>query len=153
MEKVIKINDKEIKFKSSAATNILYKRAFHDDILLKLTSYTKNVKELNSMRAKLANLKEDKSKPQEEILAAMNELMTSDVFISTKAFTSETLPRLAYIMWLEANEKIDTIFSKLNEDYYLGWLMEIDRDELLTITGDIMELWQAGAKNHSKPKN
>ena len=31
MEKTIKIGDKELTFKSSAATNILYKRAFKED--------------------------------------------------------------------------------------------------------------------------
>ena len=153
MEKVITVNDKEMKFKSSAATNILYKKAFHDDILVKLTSYTKNLKELKSMQAKIAELKDDKTKSQEEILNEMNTLMNSDIFISSQAFTSETLPRLAYIMWLEANVKIDDIFHKLNEEQYLVWLMTIDQDELLTVTGDVMTLWQAGAKQHSKPKN
>lgn len=153
MEKVITVNDKEMKFKSSAATNILYKKAFHDDILVKLTSYTKNLKELKSMQAKIAELKDDKTKSQEEILNEMNALMNSDIFISSQAFTSETLPRLAYIMWLEANVKIDDIFHKLNEEQYLVWLMTIDQDELLTVTGDVMTLWQAGAKQHSKPKN
>lgn len=153
MEKVITVNDKEMKFKSSAATNILYKKAFHDDILVKLTSYTKNLKELKSMQAKIAELKDDKTKSQEEILNEMNALMNSDIFISSQAFTSETLPRLAYIMWLEANVKIDDIFHKLNEEQYLVWLMTIDQDELLIVTGDVMTLWQAGAKQHSKPKN
>ena len=153
MEKVITVNDKEMKFKSSAATNILYKKAFHDDILVKLTSYTKNLTELKSMQAKIAELKDDKTKSQEEILNEMNALMNSDIFISSQAFTSETLPRLAYIMWLEANVKIDDIFHKLNEEQYLVWLMTIDQDELLTVTGDVMTLWQAGAKQHSKPKN
>ena len=79
--------------------------------------------------------------------------MQSDVFISSQEFMNDTLPKLAYIMWLEANVKIDDIFHKLNEDQFLIWLMGIDQDELLTVTGDIMELWQAGAKQHSKPKN
>lgn len=153
MEKVITVNDKEMKFKSSAATNILYKKAFGDDILVKLTSYTKNLKELKSMQAKIASLKDDKTRSQEEILNEMNTLMNSDIFISSQAFTSETLPRLAYIMWLEANTKIEDIFRKLNEEQYLVWLMGIDQDELLAVTGEVMELWQAGAKQHSRPKN
>ena len=153
MEKVITVNDKEMKFKSSAATNILYKKAFGDDILVKLTSYTKNLKELKSMQAKIASLKDDKTRSQEEILNEMNTLMNSDIFISSQAFTSETLPRLAYIMWLEANTKIEDIFRKLNEEQYLFWLMGIDQDELLAVTGEVMELWQAGAKQHSRPKN
>lgn len=153
MEKVIKVNEKELRFKSSAATNILYKKAFQDDVLVKLTSYTKNLKELKSMQAKITELRKDETKQQEEILSEMNALMTSDIYVSSQAFMSETLPRLAYIMWLEANTKIEDIFHKLNEEQYLIWLMGIDQDELLAVTGEIMDLWQAGAKQHSKPKN
>ena len=153
MKKTIKINDKEMTFKSSAATNILYKKAFGDDILVKLASYTKNLKELKDMQAKLAELRKDETKSQEEILNEMNALMQSDVFLSSQAFTNETLPRLAYIMWLEANEKIEEIFSKLNDECYLFWLMEIDQDDLLAVTGEVMDLWRAGAKTTSKPKN
>lgn len=153
MEKVIKVNEKELRFKSSAATNILYKKAFHDDVLVKLTSYTKNLKELKSMKVKIAELRKDETKSQEEVLNEMNAVMSSDIFVSSQAFMSETLPKLAYIMWLEANTKIEDIFHKLNEEQYLVWLMGIDQDELLAVTGEIMELWQAGAKQHSKPKN
>ena len=153
MEKVIKVNEKELRFKSSAATNILYKKAFQDDVLVKLTSYTKNLKDLKSMQAKITELRKDETKQQEEILSEMNALMTSDIYVSSQAFMSETLPRLAYIMWLEANTKIEDIFHKLNEEQYLIWLMGIDQDELLAVTGEVMELWQAGAKQHSKPKN
>ena len=56
-------------------------------------------------------------------------------------------------MWLEANETQETIFKKLTEENYLMWLMNMNTDELLTVTSQVMELWQAGAKNHSKPKN
>lgn len=153
MEKVIKVNEKELRFKSSAATNILYKKAFQDDVLVKLTSYTKNLKELKSMQAKITELRKDETKQQEEILSEINALMTSDIYVSSQAFMSDTLPRLAYIMWLEANTKIEDIFHKLNEEQYLIWLMGIDQDELLAVTGEVMELWQAGAKQHSKPKN
>ena len=59
MKKTIKLNEKEMALKSSAATNILYKKAFHEDILVKLTAYTKNLKELKNMQAKVSELKED----------------------------------------------------------------------------------------------
>lgn len=153
MEKVITINEKELRFKSSAATNILYKKAFGDDVLVKLTSYTKNLKELKNMQAQITELRKDETKPQEEILTEMNALMSSDIYVSSQSFMSDTLPRLAYIMWLEANTKIEDIFRKLNEEQYLVWLMGIDQDELFAVTGEVMSLWQAGAKQHSKPKN
>lgn len=153
MIKTIELNEKEMKFKSSAATNILYKKAFGEDILVKLTAYTKNLKELKNMQARMAELREDKERPQNEILEEMNSIMQSDAFVTSSQFSSETLPKLAYIMYIEANLKIEDIFHKLNEEAYLTWLMEIDQDELLKVTGDVIDIWQAGARTHSKLKN
>lgn len=153
MKKSIKLNETEMVFKSSAATNILYKKAFGEDILVKLTNYTKNLKDLKDMQAKLASLKDDATKTTEEKVAIMNDITSSEAFAFTSKFSSETLPKLAYIMYLEANTKIEDIFGKLNEENYLIWLMTINQDELLSITGEVMDLWQAGAKTHSSPKN
>ena len=153
MEKTITIGEREFKFKSSAATNILYKRAFKEDILVKLSEYAKSIKELNKLKASVDALKNAEGKTEEEILAELNALMNSDAYVKTQDFSSDTLPKLAYIMFLEANENIKTIFTKLNEDNYLEWLMTVDQDELLTVTGEVMDIWQAGIKSHSKPKN
>lgn len=153
MQKKITLNETEMVFKSSAATNILYKKAFGEDILIKLTAYTKNLKDLKDMQNKLSSLKDDTTKTTEEKLSLMNEITSSDAFKESNKFSTETLPKLAYIMYLEANTKIENIFSKLNEEGYLTWLLGIDQDELLKVTGEVMELWQAGAKTHSKPKN
>ena len=140
-------------FKSSAATNILYKRAFNEDILVKLTAYTKHLKEMQILNDKVDALRTVEGKTQEEILKELNAIMQSDVYLSTQSFAQETLPKLAFIMYLEANENIGTIFTKLNEESYLAWLLNIDQDELLTVTGEVMDIWQAGAKTHSKIKN
>ena len=153
MERKISVGDKEMSFKASAATNILYKKAFHDDILVKLTSYSKNLKELQKIQETFKELKEDTSKSDEERLAVMTELMNSEVVTSAQTFSSETLPKLAYIMYLEANEKVGEVFKKLNEESYMAWLMEIDQDELVEVTGQVMDIWQSGARKHSKPKN
>ena len=152
MEKTIELNGKELKFKSSAATNILYKRTFKEDILVKLTSYTKNLKELKAMQAK-ANALQTDTRPKEEIAEDLNNIIKSDVLEAVSTFSSETLPKLAYVMYVEANESAATIFSKLNEEAYLVWLMGIDQDELLSVTGQVMDIWTAGARNQSKPKN
>ena len=153
MERKISVGDKEMSFKASAATNILYKKAFHDDILVKLTSYSKNLKELQKIQDTFKELKEDTSKSDEERLAVMTELMNSEVVTTSQTFSSETLPKLAYIMYLEANEKVGEVFKKLNEESYMAWLMEIDQDELVEVTGQVMDIWQSGARQHSKPKH
>lgn len=154
MEKTIKLNEeKEIKLKSSAATNILYKKLFREDILIKLSEYSKSYKELIKMQERIEALRQDQSKPKEEILAEMSACLESDAYKSTNEFSSDTLPKLAYIMYLEANEKIETIFSKLTEEHYLFWLMSIDQTELIGLTKEVIGLWQAGSKTISNPKN
>ena len=153
MLKTITIGEKEIKLKSSAATNILYKKVFGDDVLLRLTEYSKDVKELKKMKADMDAVRADESKTQEEILDAMNEMLNSDVFKRSTTFQSETLPKLAFIMWLEANTETEKIFSKLNEEQYLFWLMTVDQDELLAVTGEVIDLWMKGSRTTSTPKN
>ena len=49
--------------------------------------------------------------------------------------------------------KVNDLFKVLNEESYLGWLMNISQDDLLDVTGEVMNIWSAGAKTHSKPKN
>lgn len=153
MEKTIVLGEKQIKLKSSAATNILYKRVFHEDILVKLTEYSHNIKEMQKLQKRVDELKANTEKPKEQILTEMGEILNSDVFKKSSEFQSETLPRLAFIMYLEANEPVDKLMTKLNEEQYLFWLMTIDQDELLGVTGEVMDVWQAGSRTHSKPKN
>lgn len=153
MIKTIMLGEKEIKLKSSAATNILYKRLFKEDIILILTEYSKNLKELQNMQARMSELRKDETKSQEELFDESNAILNSDVFKKSSNFQSDTLPKLAFIMWLEANEPVEKLFGKLTEEQYLFWLMTIDQDELLEITGQVMDVWQAGARTHSKPKN
>ena len=153
MEKTILLGEMEMKFKSSAATNIFYKKVFGEDVLLKFAEYAKNLKDIKSAQAKIEELRNDTTRPKEEVLNEMNALLNSDMFKSSSEFQSETLPRLAFIMWLEGNNPGEQIMSKLNQEQYLYWLMTIDQDELFELVSPIMDIWQAGTKTHSKPKN
>ena len=83
----------------------------------------------------------------------MTEILNSDAFTQSSKFQDETLPRLAFIMYVEANVPVDKLMTKLTEEQYLFWLMTIDRDELLGVVGQVMDIWQAGAQTHSNPKN
>lgn len=153
MEKTIVLGERQIKIKSSAATNILYKKVFREDILVKLTEYSHNIKEMQKLQKQVEELKTNTEKPKDQILTEMGEILNSDVFKKSSEFQSETLPRLAFIMYLEANEPVDKLMTKLNEEQYLFWLMTIDQDDLLGVVGEVMDVWQAGARTHSKPKN
>lgn len=153
MEKTVILGNKDIRLRSSAVTNIWYKRAFGEDLLVQLTAYAKNYKELQSLQTKISELKEDSTKSKEEILQEMNTLMQSEAFVSSNSFKDTTLPQMAYIMYLEANEPKETVFHKLNRDEFELWLCTMDQDELFALSGEVMDLWQSGAKTHSKPKN
>ena len=153
MEKTIVLDNKQIKLRSSAVTNIWYKRAFGEDLLVQLTAYAKNFKELKALQDKITKLKDDNTKSKEEVLSEMNDLMTSDAFVTSNQFKDSTLPQMAYIMYLEANEPRETVFHKLNKDEFELWLSSMDQDELFALSGEVMELWQSGAKTHSKIKN
>lgn len=153
MEKTIVLDNKQIKLRSSAVTNIWYKRAFGEDLLVQLTAYAKNFKELKALQDKITKLKDDNTKSKEEVLSEMNDLMTSDAFVTSNQFKDSTLPQMAYIMYLEANEPRETVFHKLNRDEFELWLSSMDQDELFSLSGEVMELWQSGAKTHSKIKN
>lgn len=153
MEKTIVLDNKQIKLRSSAVTNIWYKRAFGEDLLVQLTAYAKNFKELKALQDKITKLKDDNTKSKEEVLSEMNDLMTSNAFVTSNRFKDSTLPQMAYIMYLEANEPRETVFHKLNRDEFELWLSSMDQDELFSLSGEVMELWQSGAKTHSKIKN
>ena len=153
MEKTIVLDNKQIKLRSSAVTNIWYKRAFGEDLLVQLTAYAKNFKELKALQDKITKLKDDNTKSKEEVLSEMNDLMTSNAFVTSNQFKDSTLPQMAYIMYLEANEPRETVFHKLNRDEFELWLSSMDQDELFSLSGEVMELWQSGAKTHSKIKN
>ncbi len=153
MEKTVVLDNKQIKLRSSAVTNIWYKRAFGEDLLVQLTAYAKNFKELKALQDKITKLKDDNTKSKEEVLSEMNDLMTSDAFVTSNQFKDSTLPQMAYIMYLEANEPRETVFHKLNRDEFELWLSSMNQDELFALSGEVMELWQSGAKTHSKIKN
>lgn len=154
MKKEIDVNGKTLTFKASAATNILFKRAFKEDILIKMSEYTKNIKDLKKMQARIAELKLEKENlSNPEVIEELNKLMNSEVYVSSAKFMNETLPKLAFVMFAEANYEIPAIFAKLNDESYLEWLLTIDQADLLDVTGQIMEIWQIGARTTSKPKN
>ena len=153
MLETITVNGKELKFKSSAATNILYKRAFKQDVMIELSSYSKNVKELKEIKEKVRALKADETKTAEDIATEMSNLMQSDVFEKISAFSNNILPKLEYIMHVEAEYTEKDIFGKLNEEDYLVWLLGIDADTLTNMTGRVLEIWKNGAGNLSKAKN
>ena len=152
MLKEIAMGAAVVKFKASAATNILFKRAFREDITVKLTEYSKRTTELKKLQEEVATIKASELADDDK-LAKLNEIMTSTAFVESSAFSTETLPKLAYIMYLEANVPVTEIFGKLSEEGYLTWLITMDQSDISDNLSEILAIWRDGARTTSKPKN
>lgn len=147
MSKTIIIGDREIEFKASAATPILYKRAFKQDLTQELASYAKNYKEAKRLQDKL---NDEALESPEERLAAVT---SSPEFMTMTASASELFPKLAYIMYLEANEEQRNIFGKLSEEHFIMWLSGFEPQDLQSHYSEFMQIWNGNMKSTSKQKN
>lgn len=152
MIKEIAMGDAVVKFKASAATNILFKRAFREDITVKLTEYSKRTTELKKLQDEIAQVRST-DLSEDEKLERLNSIMGSQAFVESNEFNSETLPKLAYIMYLEANVPVTEIFGKLSEEGYLTWLMTMDQADISNNLSEILSIWREGARMTSKAKN
>lgn len=152
MIREITLGEVAVKFKASAATNILYKRAFREDITVQLTEYAQKANELKKLQAEIASTR-SADLTDEEKLEKIQELMKNKAVVDASAFGTETLPKLAYIMYLEGNVTVDKIFGQLTEEAYLTWLMDHDMSEIADNLHDFLDIWTKGAKTTSKAKN
>lgn len=159
MIETIIIGEKEVRFKASAATPILFKRAFKQDLTQELAGYAKQYKEAKKLqdiiRSSAATDAEDGS--EEEIAAAKEKILIavtqSPEFIEMSAQAADLFPKLAYIMFLEANVEQKTIFPKLSEEEYICWLSQYDQADLQPHFTEFMRMWNGNSKTTSKPKN
>ena len=153
MIKTLTLGGVEVKFKSSAATNILYKRAFREDITMKLTEYSQNAKNLKKLRASMAEIRASEEMSDEEKAEKLREITMNPAYVKALDFYNDTLPKLAYVMMLEGTFDAAKIFTELNEDKYLIWLMSLDQDDLTENLNEVLDIWRVGARGTSKAKN
>lgn len=149
MIKTIVFGEKEEKFKASAATSILYKRLFKEEVQERLTEYSKNTKEIRKLQAELLAVRalEDSEEKQEK----MQDISTK--LLPLNSFVEDFVPKFAYITWLEANCTNGEVFTKLTEADFFAWLMEHESKDFTTISKDLLELWTENAKPSVKAKN
>lgn len=158
MIETIIIGEKEIRFKASAATPILFKRAFKQDLTQELAGYAKQYKEAKKLQEIIRSSVNDpedgfETRSEEEIEKVLLAVTQSPEYIEMSAQAADLLPKLAYIMYLEANVEQKAIFSKLSEDEYIFWLSQYDQTDLQPHFGDFMRMWNGNSKTTSKPKN
>lgn len=149
MIKTILLGEKEEKFKASAATSILFRRLFKEDIQAILADYSKNTKEIRKLQEDLAAVRElpdsdEKSAKLEEITAK---------FMPLNDFVADFFPKFAYITWLEANHAAADLFKKLTEQDYFEWLMKYEAKDFTMIVGELLNLWTENSRTAVKSKN
>lgn len=150
MNKYITLGGKDIEFKASAVTSILYKRTFGQDLTTIFSEYVKNYKEVKKINEQYAIEDGD----SDEVIAEKRAAISSDpIILQFSMMSMELFPKIAYIMYLEANVEQRELFRKLNEDDFIMWLGQFEKNEIQEHTVDFMNLWNGNAKTSVKPKN
>lgn len=150
MNKTIEIGGKEIEFKASAATSILFKRTFGKDLTSEFSEYIKHYKEVKKLREELTISDEDSDEVRDEKIA---NLTNSPLISQLSVMALDLFPKLAYIMYLEANVEQRELFRKLTEDDFIMWLSQYDSNDIQNHLGDFMSLWSGNSRTSVKPKN
>lgn len=150
MYKKIEIKGKDVDFKCSAATSILYKRLFGKSLSAEVTEMANESAKAYKMLEQLNKLKENKDENTEEIL---NLLADNPALVSVTEKTEKIGPQMAYIMWLEANKPQRELFQCLTEDAYISWLSDFDKGDMANVYTELLEFWNGSNKSYSKLKN
>lgn len=158
MFKKIEIGNKEVDFKCSAATSILYKRLFGKSLTEEVTALAGLSQQAFALRDKWEKInieteglsdteKEEKTKELVDLLSSDNSILE----LATK--TENLAPQMAYIMWLEANKPQREVFAGLTYEDYVTWLSNFDQQDLTQASGDLLDLWNRSNKQNGKLKN
>lgn len=151
MYKKIEIKGKDVDFKCSAATSILYKRLFGKSLSAEVTEMANESAKAYKMLEQLTKLKENKDENTEAIL---NLLADNPALVSVSEKTEKIGPQMAYIMWLEANKPQRELFQCLTEDAYISWLSDFDKGDMTTVYTELLNFWNsANNKSYSSLKN
>ena len=150
MYKKIEIKGKDVDFKCSAATSILYKRLFGKSLSAEVTAMAKESAKAYKMLEQLNKLQENKDENTEAILELLSE---NPALINVSQTTEKIGPQMAYIMWLEANKPQRELFQCLTEDAYISWLSDFDKGDMANVYSELLEFWNGSNKSYSKLKN
>lgn len=150
MNRKIEIGGKEIEFIASAATPILFKRTFGKDLTSEFSQYIKNYKEVKKLREDLTISDDD---PDDVRDKKIEELTNNPIITQLSMMALDLFPKLAYIMYLEANVEQRELFRKLSEDDFIMWLMNYDSNDIQNHIPDFMGLWAENSRTSVKQKN
>lgn len=150
MNRKIEIGGKEIEFIASAATPILFKRTFGKDLTSEFSQYIKNYKDVKKLREDLTISDDD---PDDVRDKKIEELTNNPIITQLSMMALDLFPKLAYIMYLEANVEQRELFRKLSEDDFIMWLMNYDSNDIQNHIPDFMGLWAENSRTSVKQKN
>lgn len=150
MNKTITLGGKDIEFKASAVTSILFKRTFGKDLTSEFSAYIKHYKEVKKLREDFEISDEDSDEVRSKKLEALTE---NPIISQLSVMAMDLFPKLAYIMFLEANVEQRELFRKLTEDDFIMWLGQFESNEIQNNIGEFMTLWSGTSRTSVKPKN
>lgn len=150
MNRKIEIGGKEIEFIASAATPILFKRTFGKDLTAEFSQYIQNYKEVKKLREDMTISEDDSDDVKDK---KIEELTNNPIISQLSMMAMDLFPKLAYIMYLEANVEQRELFRKLSEDDFVMWLMNFDSADLQNHISDFMSLWSGNSRTSVKQKN
>lgn len=153
MYKKIEIKGKDVDFKCSAATSILYKRLFGKSLSEEMTEIAKQSASAYKMLDELSKLQKNKENKEENKEAILNLLADNPSLVSVTEKTEKIGPQMAYIMWLEANKPQRELFQCLTEDAYISWLSDFDKGDMTNVYSELLAFWNGTNKTYSNPKN
>lgn len=134
MEKIIEIDGKKVKFKTSAAIPLLYRTKFKRDILADMQRISKQMQVQEKLKREMREDCEKKGIPFDE-----------DQFASDLSpETLEVFEKIAFLMARHADPD--------QPDDIVEWMEQFDTFSIYKIFPEIFELWQSGTAQMSKPK-
>ena len=151
MYKTLVYDGKEIRFKASGATKILYKRLFGsspDDYFMKKSEVMtdpivrKNVETVQKLNGE-----------GPEADAAALELMKNKEYVQTTTEYYDFVQQYAYITYLEANTEPLKIGPELTIEKYVAWLMGFEESFFRNNAAEFQKLYQTNIKPEVEEKN
>lgn len=134
MEKIIEIDGKEVKFKTSAAIPLLYRMKFKRDIMTDMQHISKQMRVQEKLKREMQEDCEKKGIPFDE------DQFQSDL----SPETLEIFEKIAFLMARHADPG--------QPDNIVEWMEQFDTFSIYKIFPEIFELWQSGTTQMSKPK-
>lgn len=129
----ITINDKEMEFKASGATPVVFKHVFNTDLLRYMRKWEKEAekkaaeeeakekaKEKASKTKKTSNTEKSKENPKEKTAAEIEQ----EEIEATE--TIDIISKLGFVMAMQAETERFSDLGKLNYESYLEWLDRFD---------------------------